>query len=136
MMSVLISGFYTFLSLASSLLTFHLSRSCLTNSLHIFLGCSLTKLPPTSNFQYILDQKISSISPQISPFFSIFKMFKKQAHWNKEKWNLGSFFTDSENDKIGEIDGNYLGPSFTFKLPMVQELVQKLMHKYNEMFYL
>ena len=43
-------------------------------------------------------------------------MFKKRAHWNKEKQNFISSFTDSENYKIGEIDENYFEMCLTFKL--------------------
>ena len=79
------SGFYTFLSLASTLVTFHISRSCLSTSLYVFLGCSLTKLPSTSNFQYILDQEVNSAFFQLSSILSIFKMFKKRLNEIKKK---------------------------------------------------
>ena len=129
------SGFYTFPSLASTLLTFHLPRSCLTTSVYVFLGCSLTKLSPTTNFQYTLDQELSSVFFQISSLFPIFKMFKK-AHWNKENkilsflqrlekwwdsWNWWKLFWDFEI-------------CFTLELHMVKEMVQKMMHKHNEVF--
>ena len=122
---VFVSGFYTFLSLARSLLTSHISRSCLTTSLHIFVGCSLTKLPPTSNFQYILDQKLSSIFFQLFSSLSIFKMFKKQAHSSQFS------FTNLGNDEIGKIDGSYFKMCLTFELSVVEELFQKMMHKHN-----
>ena len=79
------SGFYTFLSLASALVIFHISRSCLYTSLYVFLGCSLTKLPPTSYFQYILDQEVNSAFFQLSSILSIFKMFKKRLNEIKKK---------------------------------------------------
>lgn len=84
-------------------LTFHFSRSCLTTSFHMLLGCRLAKLLSTSNFQYTLSQELSSIS-----ILSIFKISKKQAQWNREKENVSSLFTDSENDKIIEVDENNL----------------------------
>ena len=55
-------------------LTFYFSRYCLTTSFHMFLGCPLAKLPPTSNFQYILGQELSSIS-----ILSIFKIIKNNS---------------------------------------------------------
>ena len=79
------SGFYTFLSLASALVTFHFSRSCLSTSLYVFLGCSLTKLPSTLNFQYILDQEVNFAFFQLSSILSIFKMFKKRLIEIKKK---------------------------------------------------
>ena len=129
---VFMSGFYTLLSLASSLLIFNLPRSCLTTSLYVFLGSSLTKLSPTTNFQYIQDQNSLLFFPKFLQFFPFFKCFKK-AHWNKEKESLSSFFTDSENDEIGEIDESYFEICFTLELHMVKELVQKMIHKHNEM---
>ena len=70
----------------------------------MFLGCPLAKLLPTSNFQYILGQELSSIS-----ILSIFKIIKKQViELKKKKIYLSSFFTDWENDKIGEVDEHNL----------------------------
>ena len=46
------------LSLTSSLLTFHSSRS-ITSPYHS-LGSLLAKLPSTSNFQHVIDQELSS----------------------------------------------------------------------------
>ena len=71
-------------------LAFYFSRYCLATSFHMFLGCPLAKLPPTSNFQYILGQELSSIS-----ILSIFKIIKKQGiESKKRKIYLSSFFTD------------------------------------------
>ena len=71
-------------------LTFYFSRYCLTTSFHMFLGCPLAKLLPTSNFQYIIGQELSSIS-----ILSIFKVIKKQViESKKKKIYLSSFFTD------------------------------------------
>ena len=70
----------------------------------MFLGCPLAKLLPTSNFQYILGQELSSIS-----ILSIFKIIKKQViELKKKKIYLSSFFIDWKNDKIGEVDEHNL----------------------------
>ena len=43
---------------------------------------------------------------------------------------------DQENDEIVEIDEIYFEICFTLELRMVKELLQKMMHKHNEVFYL
>ena len=88
----------------------------------MFLGCPLAKLPPTSNCQHILGQELSSVS-----ILSIFKIIKKQViEIKKKKIYHSSFFADSENDKIGEVDEHIC---FKSAFPVVVQLVQKLLHK-------
>ena len=51
------SDFQAFMFSASSLLTFHSSRSIIFTLLHVCLGLSVANLPPASNFQHLLERR-------------------------------------------------------------------------------
>lgn len=95
-----------------------------------FLGCSLTKLSPTTNFQYILDQELFSVSSKFLHFFRFIKCLKKVIEIKKKKFLV--FFTDKENDD--EIDEICFEICFTLELHMVKELVQKMMDKHEGLY--
>ena len=120
------------LTIMSPMLMHHLPRSCLTTSLYAFLGYSLTKLSPTTKFQYIQTKNSLLFSFKFLQFIPFLKCLKKLIEIKKKKVLALSLQIRKMNE-IGEIDENYFEMCFTLKLHMVEELVQKMMHKHNEM---